>query len=274
MKFKILLGVCIVVLVMMALGQVVYAQSSQVSTTVELNSLTVQLSYPSEVLPGQLATVSVQATAKDYLQLGKLVLQVYYADGHSLHLLTSVTVATNVYLSKGNQVSKDIQVNVPADAPRTSLVALVTENVNSPSYNYWSYYYPYSYWYWGDENYTDTYFLYAYPTYYYTSVTDDGLSPLSYIKATTPEYITLQGEYRIVLQQLNQSRTDNQKLQGTVAQDNSVIANLNQQLGSTQAMVGTLEAFAIILAIVALVLGFLLFKGRMGRQKKSSSNKQ
>jgi hypothetical protein len=274
LKHKVLFGVCFVVLVMLAMRQSAYAESSQVSTTVELNFLTIHLSYPSEVLPGQAATVSVQGTAKDYVQLGKLVLQIYYADGNSLHLLTAVTVANNVYLSKGNQVSRDIQVNVPADAPRTSLVALVTENVNSPSYNYWSYYYPYSYWFWGDENYTDTYFLYAYPTYYYTSVTDDGLSPLSYIKATTPEYVTLQGEYQMVQQQLNQSRTDNQKLQDTVAQNNSVIANLNEQLASTQAMVRTLEAFAIILAVIAIVLGLLLFKGKIRRPKKSSSNKQ
>ncbi len=257
---------------MLALGQVVYAQSSQVSTTAELNSLTVQLSYPSEVLPDQAVTVSVQATAKDYVQLGKLVLQVYYADGNSLHLLTTVTVAANVYLNKGNQVSKDIQVNVPADAPRTSLVALITENVNSPSYTYWSYYYPYSYWYWGDENYSDSYFFYAYPIS--TSVTDDGLSPLSYIKATTPEYVTLQGEYQMVQQQLNQSKADNQKLQDTVAQDNSVIANLNQQLASTQAMVRTLEAFAIILAVLAIALGLLLFTGRIRHPKKSSSAKE
>ncbi len=271
MKHRVVLGVCFVVLAMVALGQVVYAESSQVSTTVELNSLTVKLSYPSEVLPGQAATVSVQATAKDYVQLGKLVLQVYYADGNSLHLLTTVAVAANAYLSKGNQVSKDIQVNVPADAPRTSLVALVTENVNSPSYDYWSYY-PYSYWYWGDENYSESYFFYAYPIS--TSVTDDGLSPLSYIKATTPEYVTLQGEYQMVQQQLNQSKADNQKLQDTVAQDNSVITNLNQQLASTQAMVRTLEAFAIILAVLAIVLGLLLFKGRIRHPKKSSSNKQ
>ena len=270
MKPKVLLAACFVFLAMLAMGQMVHAESSQVSTTVELKYLAIHLTYPSEVLPGQMATVSVQATAKDYVHLSKLVLQVYYADGTSLHMLTAVTVADNVYLSKGNQVGKDLQVNVPADAPRTSLVALVSENVNL-TYDYWSYYYPYPYWYWGDGNYSESYFIYAYPVPYYTSATDDGLSSLSYVKATTPEYVTLQSEYQMVQQQLAQSKADNQKLQDTVTQNNSVIANLNQQLASTQIMIRTLEAFSIILAVLAIVLGFLLFKSRVRRREKGNN---
>jgi len=279
MDRRIILAVCLVVLSSMAVGQYVFAEPSQVSTTVKLNYLDVQLTYPSEVLPGQSVTISIQANAKDYFRLVNLVLQVYYADGNNLRLLTTTTVANDVYLSKDNRLTKDIQATIPADAPRTSLVAIVSENVKMPYYDYWNYYYPISYYYYGDSSYP--YFYYVYPPYYYVSVTDNALAPLSYIKATTPEYVSLQNEYQMLQQKLTQTQAENQKLQqdlqaaqSSVAQKDSMIADLNQQLNSAQTMIRTLLAISVIFAGLAVVLGFFLFRGRIKRPKKSNANKE
>ncbi len=272
MKFKLAIVACLLVLGSLTITQFVNAQPSQVSTTVSLGYLNVQLTYPSEVLPGQAVTVTLHVTAKDSFHLNKLTVQIYYGDGNSLHLLTSVTVLNNTWLNKDYQVSKDIKLNVPAETPRTSLVALVSENFRVPYYSYSSYYYPFSYMYFPSGNPMQPYFQYVYPPTNMAAA-DDALAPLSYVKATTPEYMTLQNEYQMLQEQLAQSHSDNQKLQQslqeTQAEKNSIIADLTQQLASTQSTVRTLEAISAILAVIAIVLGFLLFKTRAKREKSS-----
>ncbi len=273
MKYKLILAACFLVLASLSITQSVYAQSKQVSTTISLSYLNVQLTYPSEVLPGQAATVNVQVTAKDSFHLDKLIVQVYYGDGNNLHLLTSVTIANNTSMNKGYQISRNIELNVPAEVPRTYLVALFSENIRVPYYTYSSYYYPYSYWYFPSGNPMEPYSFYVYPPNN-ISATDDALASLSYVKATTPEYVTLQNEYQMIQQQLAQSQAENQKLQqnlqDTLAQKNSMIADLNQQLASTQTVVGTLEATSAILAAVAIVFGFMLFRARTKPERNSA----
>ncbi len=272
MKLKLTIAACLLVLASLSITQLVNAQPNQVSTTVSLGYLNVQLSYPSEVLPGQAATVNLQATAKDSFHLNKLIVQVYYGDVNSLHLLTSVTVLNNTWLNKDYQVSRTIQLNVPAEAPRTSLVALVSENFGVPYYTYSSYYYPFSYMYFPSGNPMQPYFQYVYPPTNMAGA-DYALAPLSYVNATTPEYVTLQNEYQMLQQQLAQSQSDNQKLQQslqeTQAEKNSIIADLTQQLASTQTTVRTFEAISAILAVIAIVLGFLLFKARTKHERSS-----
>ncbi len=272
MKYKLILAACFLVVASLSITQFAYAQSNQISTTINLSYLYVQLTYPSEVLPGQGATVNLQATAKDTFHLNKLIVQVYYGDGSSLHLLTSVTVLNNTYLNKDYQISRTIQLNVPAEAPRTSLVALVSESFRVPYYTYSSYYFPFSYWYFPSGNPMQPYFYYVYPPTNMAAA-DDALAPLSYVKATTPEYVALQNEYQMLQQQLVQSQSDNQKLQQTLqdtqAEKNAVIADLTQQLASTQTTVRTLEAISAILAVIAIVLGFLLFRARTRRERSS-----
>ena len=268
MKTKLILSACFLVLVSLSFIQLVNAQPTQLSTTVSLTYLNVQLTYPSEVLPGQAATVNVQATAKASFHLNKLVVQVYYGDGNALHLLAAVSVANNTSLNNGDQISGSIQLSVPLAAPRTSIVALVSEIFRVPYYSYSSLYYPYSYLYFPSGNPSRPYFFYVYPPTNMAAA-DDSLATLSYVKATTPEYVTLQSEYQALQQQLAQSQSDNQKLQqnlqntqNTLAQANSIIAGLNQQLSSTQTQLETFEAISAILVAIAVVLGFLLFKQR------------
>jgi hypothetical protein len=251
------------------LNQPTYAQSSSVSNNVTLQHLNVQLTYPAQVLPGESITVNVQAKAKDSFRLNSLTLQVYLANSSSLVQLTSATVAQDQSMTTGGQINKDVQVTVPADAPRTSLVAVVSENVRM-TYYYYNYWAPY--WY-GYDNYSWPYF-WAYPSYYYRTVTDNAIAPLTYIKATTPEYVTLQSQYQQLQQMLNQTQAQNKELQqnlqdaqNTITQRDSTIAGLNEQLVSLQSTITLLEAVVVILAVAFIVVGVVAFLFRRGKAR-------
>jgi len=119
--------VLLVIVVALCMNPLVYAQSSQVVGRVSLTHLNVQLTYPSEILPGQSVTVGVQAQAKSSFQLASLTMQVYYVDPTQLNLrqVASATVAQGLTMSSGGQINKAVQVTIPTDAPRTSLIARV-----------------------------------------------------------------------------------------------------------------------------------------------------
>jgi len=260
--------VLLLVLASMFAGQFVFAQPSQVTSTVSLSYLNVQLTYPSEVLPGQTVTVSVVAQAKNTFQLSSLSLQVYLANQNSLQQLLTTTVAQSQTVSNGGQITGTAQVVVPSNAPRTSLVAVVTETVASQ--DYYSYgYYPGDWGgYWGGWvlGYGGGYGSY-YPSYSYQSSSDSGIAPLSYVLATTPEYVSLQSQYQGLQQQLNQTQAQNQQLQQQLqaaqnsnAQKDSTISTLNSQLSSTQGTTTLVEVVAVILAIAVVALAVLHFK--------------
>jgi hypothetical protein len=286
MKLTGLMIVLTILLVLLSISQSAFAQTNQVTYTANLTYLTVQLSYPSEVLPGSSVTVNLQANAKSSITSANLTTQVYYADGPNLRQLGAFSVVSDSNLNSGSGLSKQMQFTVPQDAPRTSLLAVVTENVqtasytysyypsnyyysNYPSCSYYGSYYPYCYYrsYYG--YYSGYYGYAAYPSYSYSTTTDSSIVPLSYIRAMTPEYVSLQSSYQMVQQQLAQTQAENQQLkqnlqnsQNTIAQQNATIANLNQQVSSTRNISGTLEAGAAIVAIIAIVLGVLLARER------------
>lgn len=277
MKSKVIVPiVLLIILTSIFASQSVFAQNSQSTSTVTLNHLNVQLTYPSQALPGQSVTINLMAQAKDSFQLTSLTLQVYLADQNNLRQLLSITVVQNTMMPTSNQINKQMQVNVPSDAIRTSLVALLTESV-SMSINAYSYgYYPYWSGYWnGYDNYSSGYwygygypdYYYSYPSYSYQSSSDNAIAPLSYVQATTPEYVTLQSQYQQIQQQLNQTQAQIQQLQQQLqiaqnsnSQKDTVIANLNSQLSSTQGTTALLAVVTVTLAIAAVVLGILHFK--------------
>jgi len=285
MKITGLMIALTILLVSLSISQSVVAQTNQVTYTVNLTYLSVQLSYPSEVLPGSSVTLNLQANAKSSISSANLTTQVYYADGPDLRQLGSVSVVSNSSLNSGSGLSKQIQFTVPQNAPRTSLLAVVTENIQTTSYTYYSYpsysysyypycsyyssYYPYCYYrsYYG---YYSGYYGYGtYPSYSYSTTTDSGVVPLSYVRATTPEYVSLQSAYQMVQQQLAQTQAENQQLkqnlqnaQNNVAQQYATIASLNQQLNSTRSISGSLQAGAALAAIIAIALGVLLVRER------------
>ena len=206
MKSATCLFVTLAVLLSLSVPGLVFAQPAQVSYTANLNWFSLQVTYPSEVMPGDTFNVSVQGTPKGssvYLQ--NLTAAIYYVDAAGLHQLVSQILVSNpasaygysygYYGAPAGSFSESFPVTVPQDAPRTSLVATFSE---STLYNnYAPYYYgpyPFSYWLMGNPI-----FYSYYPSY--TATADQAIAPLSYIKATTPEYVTLQSEYRMVQQQ-------------------------------------------------------------------------
>jgi hypothetical protein len=226
------------------------AQPTQVSYVVELNSFNLQVSYPSEVMPGDTVTVNVQGSPNtNNLYLQSLTATIYYADAAGLHQLATqnlVSNPANSYEYYGSYTtgsfSKNFTVNVPQNAPRTSLVAIFSETIQS---NY--YYYNY----WPNFGYScpDPVFCASYPSY--STTTDDAIAPLSYIKATTPEYVALQSEYQMLQQQLNQTQAQNKQLQTTISQQSTMISQLNQQLTSANGTAQTYQMVAVGSVIIA-----------------------
>jgi len=275
--------IVLAILSSIAYGQPVIAQPAQSTYTVSLAYMSVQVTFPSEVLPGDSVTVSLQANPKSNVNVGTLTVTIYYADGTNLHQLASATLGNN-YVN-GGTFSKQIQFSIPQDAPRTSLIATLSENIQVVYYSYFyypAYYdndnYSSSHCYYNPYCYYDYWFTY-YPSYSYSSSSDSGIAPLSYIKATTPEYVSLQTEYQMVQQQLSQSQAENQQLeqnlhdaQNLLAQKNSTIASLNQQLGSAQSLIGELEAISVVLAVIAIALG-IFTAYRWGRKSSQAKDK-
>jgi len=273
MKPKIVFPIVIlVILASIFATQSAFAQSNQVTSTVSLSHLNVQLTYPSQVLPGQSVTINLTAQAKDSFQLTSLTVQVYLADQNNLRQLLSTTVAQNTMMTSGNQINKQIQVTAPSDAPRTSLVALVTESVGMTAS---SYSYPYAYPYWGGYGNwygyaygSYPYYYYGYPSVYYyyspyanyQSSSDNGIAPLSYVLATTPEYVALQSQYQQLQAQNQHLQQQLQASRNSTAQKDSTINNLNDQLSSARATTTLVGVVAVVLAIAVVALAALHFK--------------
>ena len=278
--------VIVMILSSVGLANSAFAQSAQSSYTVNLNSFSLQLTYPSQVKPGDTVSVNVQVNPKTSLAyLQTLTATIYYADTGGLHNIATQTLFTNNGYGYGSYVtssfSKSFTVNVPQSAPRTSLVAVFTETAQSNYYNsYYSYGYGsyYSGWYYPAYNYG------VYPSYYSGTTTDDAIAPLSYIQASTPEYVNLQSTYQMLQQQLNQTQAQlsqsqaqlqqgqmqNQQLQGTIAQQSATINQLNQQLTTASGMMQTYQLLALVLGIMAIV--FAAFGIYEWRTKSSAAN--
>ena len=259
MKFQSIFLATAILLVSISLLTPAFAQSTQVSYTVKLSSFNLNVSYPSEVMPTDNVTITIQGSPRaSNVYLQSLSVIVYYADAAGLHKLTSQTLVSNPsnsYAYYGTSATanftKSLTVNVPQDAPRTSLVALFSETTQSNNYYYNDFGpYPFSYWY-----YRDPIFLSYYPSY--SAETDQAISPLSYVKATTPEFVTLQSEYQQLQQQLNQAQTQNQQLHTSITQQNSTISQLNQQLTSANTTAQTYQTAAVVFAIIAIALAAL-----------------
>jgi hypothetical protein len=252
------------------------AQQAQVSYAVNLSSLTLQVTYPSEVMPGGVVTVNIQGSPKgNSLYLQSLTATIYYADAAGLHQLAAQTIVSNLVsntygyyapYTTGN-FSKNFTVTVPQDAPRTSLVAVFSETVRSNNYYYYDYWSNFGFSYYGNP------FYVYYPSY--STTTDEAVAPLSYIRAATPEYVALQSEYQALQQRLNQTHSQNNQLQTTITQQNAMISQLNEQVASANAKAQTYQTLALAFIIIALALAaFSIYqfrsKGKKKRETKAS----
>jgi len=250
------------VLIILATPNAAFGQSTQASYSVRLDSFSLQVTYPAAVMPGDNVTIYVQGSPTGsavYLQ--SLIVTIYYADTAGLHQISTENLfATNPPNSYNNYVSygysgsfsKNFTITVPQNAPRTSLVALFSETVQPNYYSYGGYAYNYpSY---SSYPYYPSYTVYVSPAYYpyspYSYSSDQGIAPLSYVKADTPETVTLTSENQLLQQQLTQLQSQNQQLQTKVSDQSATINQLTQQSVS---MSGTIQAYQML----ALTLGVL-----------------
>jgi hypothetical protein len=207
-------------------------------------------------MPGDNVTVTVQVNPIGngaYLQ--SLTATIYYVDASGLHQLATENLASsnspNGYSYSRpytSSFSGSFTVNVPLNAPRTSLVAVFSETAQSYYYGYGGYAYGYNIDYglpWDYPSYSYS----APPSYAYTSRTDQAIAPLSYIKANTPEIVTLQSENQKLQQQLNQSQAQNRQLQTAISQQNATIDQLNQRYTILALALGILAAALAIFNI-------------------------
>ncbi|HKM50628.1 MAG TPA: hypothetical protein VJZ75_05560 [Candidatus Bathyarchaeia archaeon] len=238
------------VIASLLVNPLVYAQSSQAVGRVSLVHLNVQLTYPSDVLPGQSVSVGVLAQAKGSFQLASLTMQVYYVDPQlGLRQVASAIVAQGLSMANGGQLNKAVQVTIPTDAPRTSLIARVAENVtltvfivynNGPSTQ-------------------------AAP--YYSATSDDAIAPLTYIMSPTPEYVALQSQYQTlesqyqqVRQGLNQSLVQNVKLQQAAQSEQAAQSQMAGLIAHLQGMVMLLESASAILGVAFVALAVVCLR--------------
>ena len=260
------------------------AQSSQLSYTVNLIWFTLQVTCPSEVMPGDAINVSVHGSpTSGYVYLQNLTATIYYADSSGLHQVATWVLASNPISSYAyygyygsvptGSFSKNFTLIVPNNAPRTSLEALFSESTQYSSY---SYYGPVS---WSDWVYGDPVFSSYYPPVLYSYYPgpgvsiDQALAPLSYIKATTPEYVALQSQYHNLQQELNQTQRQNQQLQTTITQQSTMINQLNQRLTAANDTAQAFEAATTILLIMTLgLLAFLVYQRRKRWKTKETVN--
>jgi hypothetical protein len=279
-----------VLLIALSLFNTAFGQPTQASYTVKLNSLSLLVTYPAEVLPGDIVTVNVQGTPTgNAVYVQSLTATVYYADASGLHQLPGVTLITSqnaynnyeIYGYYTGSFSKNFTVNVPETAPRTSLVAVFSETVqpNYSSYGGYGYNYPYAnvynnlYTYQGYPNYpyypyyvSPAYYPGSYSTYAYSS--DQAVAPLSYIKADTPETMSLQSENQMLQQQLSQAQSQNLQLQTQVSQQNATINQQSQQMAGVNGTIQTYQTLALGLGVLSVILlAFNIYQRRSKPQQ-------
>lgn len=238
-----LLAVFLLGLLFVPITQPAYASDSlQSAATVNLQYFTIGVQYPAVVLPGANIVVYVQAVAKSAATINSLAANVYYGDGQNLHQLTSATLLSSQTVATGNTFMNNIPITIPEGILPTSLFATFTESVKMTypnAYSYNSYYYNNGY-YCGYSNYymSDCYdypsYYYPYTQYSYVTTTDTGVSPLSYVNATTPQYTNLQSQSQNLQQQLTQAQTQNQNLTQKVNQQSQEISQLQTQVQQLQ----------------------------------------
>ena len=261
-------------------------QSNQVSYTVRLNSFTLQVTYPAQVMPGDTITIYVQGgPTGSAVYLQSLTVTVYYADAAGLHQISTQDLfassppnSYNNYVTYGysGSFSKNFTVTVPENAPRTALVALFSETVQPNYYSYGGYAYNYpSY---ASYPYYPSYTVYVSPAYYpyssYSYSSDQGIASLSYIKANTPETVTLQSQNQLLLQQLSQLQVQSQELQSKVSDQSATINQLTQQLASMNGTVQAYQMVALTLGVlVVILLAFSFSRRKLDRTKQQVETK-
>lgn len=229
-----------------------------------LSSFDVDVDYPSTVKPADGVTITATATSKSSVYVLELMVEILVpSTGGDMRSIYSMSLVKDTSTSYGSTYSKSAVVTVPNEVLRSFMMATVVQNVRTYSYSYsyypYSYYYPYyRSWY----NYSNG--RYWWPTYYVTrsySDIENGLAPLSYILATTPEYTQLKGEYDKLRTNYARLSEENSALTARVSKlqtDYDSLLGQNESLSLSLAF--TRVALLVVVVGVAVTSALLLLK--------------
>jgi len=215
---------CLIVLCVF-LGSVIPSHASPTQKRFALAYFDVDVSYPENGKPGETITVSVTATVKKDCEVQDLSVELFaYSLSGEPRLIATISVVKQTSVVSGNSFQNYAAVSIPSDAPRSFLMAVASESVRTYSYSYSYSYYSYPY-YWYGVNPT-RYWWSWYPVYYsyrtYVDTVDKETGPLTYVLATTPEYIQLKADY-------DKLNTDYNKLSSDYSTLNSRYTKLNEE---------------------------------------------
>jgi len=166
----------------------------------------IDLTYPNATKPGDSISISVKAKAKSTAQIKELTfnLHAYTLDGGLLRIGQSEIVKKKLVRS-GDSWSQTFNVTVPSDIPRSTLIGSFIEVWDEPIYYVivvyndsvpapvvidWWYWDPEPYYWWSRKGVWPYGYYYDFKTF---SVSSEPVA-LSYVLATTPEYVRLKSE--------------------------------------------------------------------------------
>jgi uncharacterized membrane protein YidH (DUF202 family) len=173
----------------------------------------------------------------------------------------------------GNQINKNIQVTIPQNAARTSMIATVAENVTMHVFIIY-----------GQYSINSSVKLQGAPDV--TSSSDEAITPLTYIMATTPEYTTLQNQFQALQSQytqgqqtLAQTRAQLETEEVQLSQRNATIIQLNKQFNEqmneqmiyANRRIQTYQGLSLVLGFTTAALAFLCVYQRITMPRESEA---
>ena len=176
-----------------------------IHATCSTSHFEIDLTYPNATEPGDSISILLKAKAKGTTQIKELTfnLDAYSLDGGLLRI-GELAIVKKKLVRSGDSWSQTFNVTVPSDTPRSTLIGSFSEVWDEPVYyvvvvyndtapvviDWW--------WYWDHEPYYWWSRKGVWPYgYYYDFKTLSTLSEpiaLSYVLATTPEYVKLKSE--------------------------------------------------------------------------------
>lgn len=250
--------ICVaVVMLMLSIAALTTAVNATSDTRrFSLSHFDIEVTYPASVKPGDTATVSVSATSKASTYVRDLIVEILVpSTGGDLRLVTSISVVRETSVRSGDRFSRTATVTVPTDTPRSFMMATASENVRT---YYYSYYYPYTYPYYRWSH-NQSYYWYWWPVYYsyrtYSDSVETGIAPLSYVLATTPEYIQLKADY----DRLSEDYTELTDRYARLQTDYDNVVAKNESLDAALAMT-RIALIAVVVAVAVVTVVLLLQK--------------
>ncbi len=182
--------------------------------TATLPNFNVEFNFPSEGNPGDNVVLSIKAVARENVRLGELTIHVYAYAGHGEQRTILVdTIAEDGRVKNGETFHRSYTATLPTDIPRSPLMATVHETARTYRTAYTSYY---TWWYPPYWNYSWTGWPYWGVPYRYTYSSEQTTFtsvPLTYVKATTPEYEKLRSDYDLLSESYSDLQSDYEKSQ-------------------------------------------------------------